>query len=251
MPKSTRPKNTRTMYVDPRIVKFIKNIRESHYKLGKQKIKPLLDEYCIQENISQISESKIGKILKRYNLLYPPNTTKGIYHNPNRKRPKRKKKNRLKRDYIPKEAGDLIQIDTIVRFDMHIKRYVITAIDLKSRFAFATGFKRLSSNMALKFMKELVMIAPFDIKAVKTDNGLEEFHGEFDNYLKKRNITHYWSYPRTPKSNAHIERFNRTIQDEFIDENIIYLVDNNLEEFNRRLVEYLVFYNTVRPHYSL
>ncbi|QQS43374.1 hypothetical protein IPM65_04415 [Candidatus Roizmanbacteria bacterium] len=32
--------------------------------MGKEKIKPLLDEYCLQEGISTISESTIGKVIK-------------------------------------------------------------------------------------------------------------------------------------------------------------------------------------------
>ena len=245
MPKSTRPKRTRKMIVNIKILEYIKKIREGDYILGKKKIKILLDEYCRQEGIETISESLIGKIIRRNRWYYKPSKT---YHNPGRKHIRRKKKKRIPSGYRVKEAGELVQIDTIVRFDMGIKRYIITAIDIKGRFAYAHTYKSLSSKMAMLFMKELEEVTPFKIKGVKTDNGLE-FCGEFDKYLEKRGITHYWSYPRTPKSNAYIERFNRTIQEEFVEANLGLIEDVNI--FNRKMVEYLLYYNTVRPHQAL
>ena len=57
IPKSRRPKNTRRMVVDTRIVEFIKSIRKDNHRLGKSKIKILLDPYCKELNIPEISES--------------------------------------------------------------------------------------------------------------------------------------------------------------------------------------------------
>jgi len=62
-------------------------------------------------------------------------------------------------------------------------------------------------------------------------------------------IVHFFSYPRSPKQNSHIERFNRTLQEEFVDANTNLLPD--LNTFNNRLVDYLLFYNTERPHQAL
>ena len=46
--------------------------------------------------------------------------------------------------------------------------------------------------------------------------------------------------------NSHIERFNRTIQEEFIDYHSYLLI--NPDDFNRKLIDYLIFYNTKRVH---
>jgi len=46
--------------------------------------------------------------------------------------------------------------------------------------------------------------------------------------------------------NTYIERFNRTIQEEFIDYFSYLLI--NPDNFNRKLVDYLIFYNTERVH---
>jgi len=61
-------------------------------------------------------------------------------------------------------------------------------------------------------------------------------------------LTHFHTYPKTPKMNAHVERFNRTIQDDWIDWHLSELVDPDV--FNRNLMDYLIFYNTERVHYA-
>lgn len=250
IPKTKRPKNTRRMRVDEKILGFIRNLRENNYHLGKEKIKVLLDMYCEKERVPKVSESLIGKIIKRNNYFFSPPGGK-VYHNPNNKPTipgKKKVKVRLPKEYKCKRAGNLIQIDTVQRFDFGTKRYILTAIDLFSRFTFAFAYKKLSSGVSLDFFKKLKMVSPFEIEAVKTDNGLE-FLGEFDMYLTSQGIIHYFSYPRTPKSNAFVERFNRTIQEEFVNYNLEYLKDTQV--FNQNMMEYLIYYNQVRPHKSL
>ena len=50
--------------------------------------------------------------------------------------------------------------------------------------------------------------------------------------------------------NAHAERFNRTVQESFVDyhEDLLY---TDLARFNQKLADWLVFYNSQRPHHSL
>jgi len=47
IPSSTKPKTNRRMEVDLRIIEYIKTLRETHYRLGKRKIKPLVDDYIV------------------------------------------------------------------------------------------------------------------------------------------------------------------------------------------------------------
>lgn len=241
IPKSKRPKNLRRMVIDKRVVEFIKNLRENNHRLGKSKIKVLLDPYCDELNIPRISESLIGKVVKNEGMFYPK-------PNAHITRRKRKDKARISSRYKTTYPGELVQIDTIVKYIDGIKRYIITAVDIYSRYSFAYTYKNLSSRVALDFYQKLELCTPFEIIGVKTDNGLE-FHGEFDKYLQKHSIKHFFSYPRTPKSNAYVERFNRTLQEEFVEYNI-HLIDN-VDEFNSKLVEYLIFFNSVRPHYGI
>jgi putative transposase len=57
------------------------------------------------------------------------------------------------------------------------------------------------------------------------------------------------NYPRHPQHNANIERLNKTIEDEFLNNNLEYIEDEKY--FNHNLINYLIFYNKNRPHKSL
>jgi len=51
--------------------------------------------------------------------------------------------------------------------------------------------------------------------------------------IKRLHLTHYHTYPRTPKMNAHCERFNRTVQDEFVDYHLDEMIEPDV--FNQKL----------------
>jgi putative transposase len=97
-------------------------------------------------------------------------------------------------------------------------------------------------------MQKLEIALPFSVVAIQTDNG-SEFQKYFADYLNERNIKHYWNYPGRPYRNGHVEKFNRTIQEEFVDQNEMWLDD--ISAFNRRMIDWLLWYNTERPHWSL
>jgi transposase InsO family protein len=89
----------------------------------------------------------------------------------------------------------------------------------------------------------------FKIKRIQTDNGAE-FHKRFRDNLEKQGITQFFNYPRRPQMNAQIESFNRTIQEDFIDW-YLDLLATDLNAFNQKLVDWLLWYNTKRVHSSL
>lgn len=124
----------------------------------------------------------------------------------------------------------------------------MTAVDIHSRYSFAQVYQRHNSISAKDFFTKLEQVFPYKIKAVQTDNG-SEFHKYFMQYLEKQKVTHYWNYKGKPYKNGHIEKYNRTIQEEFIDQNEILLEDVNV--FNLKLVDWLIWYNTKRYHWSL
>jgi transposase-like protein len=51
IPKSRRPKSVRQMRTDAEIISFIRDIREIHPHIGTEKIKPLLENYCMKIGI--------------------------------------------------------------------------------------------------------------------------------------------------------------------------------------------------------
>ena len=117
------------------------------------------------------------------------------------------------------------------------KRYFqFTAIDCATRWRYLNAYDDESSHSAIKFLKELLSIADFKIKAVKTDNGscftnryvgynkssdpLNPKLHVFDRLCKELNIPHYLIDPGKPAQNGRVERSHRTDQERFYDENI-------------------------------
>lgn len=236
---SRKPHNTRRMYIEPVILKFIEDMRKEHPRLSKDKLKPLLDEFCQENGLLTLSSSTIGKVIKRNCYFF--------YLKPRRKGKKQPKKRLF--GYEVQKTGDLSQIDSIAKFKDGLKRYILTGIDITGKFAFAYAYSHLSGVKGADFVNKFIEVSPFAIRAIQTDNGLE-FTNKTDKLMQDKGIVHFFTYPKSPKMNAYIERFNRTIQEEFIDQHE-ELLFNDLEAFNHALMDYLLFYNTKRIHYSL
>ena len=250
LPHSRAPQRKRVMETHPQVVAFIAQLREDHHRLGKEKIKPLLDAFCREEGLPTTSVSTIGKVIKRHRLFSSPQ--RRIYHNPGSGFAERKRNYKTKIKHSPRPEGSgYLEIDTITRLVHGIRFYIFNAIDIKLKFTFSYGYSRLSSKTAVDFVGKLELVYPLQrgIKIIQTDNGLE-YQGALAAYLKRMGIKHLYIYPRCPKINAFVERANRTLQEEFIDSHLEYLLED-LGVFNRKLMDYLVWYNTKRVHKSL
>jgi transposase InsO family protein len=247
--QSTTPKKRRKRDVKLEAIEYIIKQRKLHYRIGKKKLVVLLKEDL---NISY-SESKIGRILKdlkNRNLLPSYNKVSMNARTGSVKERIVKKRKKLRRkDYNPEKSGDLVQVDTVVKFINGVRRFIMTAIDVESDFAFAYGYKNLSSATGRDFLKKLRDVAPFEITHIQTDNGLE-FEKYFREYLEEEKIVHFHNYPRCPKMNAYVERFNRTIQEQYINWKLMPLRDD-IDSFNKDLMDWLLWYDTKRPHESL
>ena len=86
------------------------------------------------------------------------------------------------------------------------------------------------------------MVFRFQFKTLQSDHG-SEFSQHFSERIK---ITHRHSRVRKPNDNAHIERFNRTLQEECLDR-----VDRDVKKINEVLKEYIPHYNTKRLHLGI
>jgi putative transposase len=253
-PDSKAPLNRRRRSTSPVIADFIVTQRQLHPRLGKDKLAELLKPVCAQASIPCPSVSTVGRILSdlksqgrlpKYERLSLNGRTGRMY-------PKRHRSNLVKErrgNYHPEKAGDLVQIDCVIKFVNGLRRYVISAIDYESEFAFSMGYQSLSSSRAKDFLLKFISVAPFEVKRVQTDNG-SEFYKLFHEACLDLGLTHYWNYPRHPKMNAKIERYNRTVQEEFVD----YRLDDlgyDIASFNYQLMDWVLWYNTERPHFTL
>jgi putative transposase len=237
------------MTTDPRLVTFIREVREAHPHLGKEKIKPLLDAHCRTLGIPSLAVSTIGKVIHRNQLFPKPGK---VYHDPNSGWAKNKATRRGKRvrvRYAPKpEELGYLQLDTVERVLDRLKVYFYSGVDVKGKFAFSLPYRERTSGNTVDFFQKFVQVYPIPIQDVQTDNG-SEFLGEFETYLAKNQIPHHFTYPRCPKVNGCIERYQRTLSEEFLQ--VHEFAIRQPREFHLHLADYLVFYNCERVHQSL
>lgn len=226
------------------VLGFIKQIRKKYPRLSKYKIKPFLDLYCQENNLPKHSVSWIGKVIGRYSFFF--NTRKPV-------RRKRNYKSVTRVKYCPKQddvALGYLQLDGIKVYFEGKTYYFLSGIELKSRQSWAKRVGSISSQNARDFLGEVLSEVEYPIHTIQTDNG-SEFKGYFDKAIEGlKHTKHVWSYPKSPKTNGYVERFNWTVQDEFIDYEIDVASDN-LAMFDKKLEDWLVYYNTIRPHQSL
>lgn len=144
-------------------------------------------------------------------------------------------------------SGFLLELDSIVIYFSNEKRYIFTAIDYHSRSAFAWMYKSKASKNAKDFLKRLVLLYGSEIKNIHVDNG-SEFKKEFLKAALKLGINIYHARPYQPKDKPLIERFNGILKQEYINLGNFTL---DTKEFNRSLLDWIIFYNFKRPHHSL
>lgn len=246
--KKRTPKTTRKREWPFEIREKIKKIRHDpfHPNLGPEKIYPLLKAFCKENNLRRPEIRTIARIISDdpdKMRIFPQK----ISHFGKIKKTNRQKVLRKPKDLKPEYPGHLIALDTIEKFINGTRRYIITFEDIYTRFSFAWSTKSHASQAAKEFFEICLKVFPysFNFLYVLTDNG-SEFKKYFSERLRELHLTHYHTYPKTPKMNAHVERFNRTIQDDWIDWHLSDLKDPDV--FNRKLVDYLIFYNTERVH---
>lgn len=241
-PRSTAPKRRRSRTIRPELAAAIIDWRTKRPRIGGKKLVPLLKKQDFLVSVAYVNRClKDLKTIRR--LPHPTRLSWYARSGTHRERSKTvAKKERRK-------GKQGLEIATVVRHIDGKKRYILTAIDIERRFAYAHTYTSPGSNSARAFLKELIRYAPFSITAVQTDNG-SEFAAHFHEACLALNITHYHTYPRSPKMNAYVERFNRTVQEEFIIYNRALLRDS-LDGANEALTKWLTWYNEERPHEGL
>ena len=214
----------------------------------QRKIKPLLDKHAAKNGLSTVSESTVGNIIKRHKLFYPK--IGKVYHNPSsgwaKNKPKKTKRLRIKHPIRPKNFGHIVA-DTVERITDRVKDYFYSAIDAKAKFASPSITRSAQVKICRTFTAGLKAFTPAPLNRGSRTTEAKIWASSVWNSKKRAFLI--TSYPNCPKINAYIERYNRTVQEEFIDHN--FDVINDKPVFHRRLADYLIFYNTERPHHSL
>lgn len=154
------------------------------------------------------------------------------------------------RDFTPRPeatfCGALLELDTIHIIAPDGSRiYVYTIIDLYSRWAYAEITERIGAHQSAAFVRRAQQCASFRFTMTQTDHG-SEFSTRFTHRLLTRGIQHRHSRVQQKDDQAHIERFNRTVQEECLDR-----TTHTLADFRKALKTYLRWYNTERTHMGI
>ena len=232
----------------------IRRLRTEHPNLGKEKLAPLLKRFCEEAGLAVLAEPTVGRVLcqlKEAGRL-PARTRLKMSGKIGKllEKPLRPKVKKLRREgYVPVLPGDLLQVDGVVTYANGIRRYTFTAVDLVSRWAFSRTYSSQSSRNGADFLRRLVQAAPFWIVRIQTDNG-SEFLKEFGEAVVTQKLVRFFNWVRQPKYQGWVERFDRSVQEEFIDWKLDSLA-GPLADFNLQLEAWLGFYNGSRVHLSL
>jgi len=212
--KSTRPKSNpkeTSIRIKERIIELRKETKKCALKL----------KWCLEKEGVVIHKNTIQKIIKREGLV----------------RKYRIRKLQYKYLKVPLSRGELVEIDVKYVPDLieNKQYYQFTAIDCASRWRYLKIYDDYSNFSSIKFLEELVGIALFRIRAIKTDNG-SNFTNRYTGYLKssdpfnprlhdfdllcqKYNIIHYLIDPGKPNQNGKVERSHREDQEKFYEVN--------------------------------
>ena len=235
----TTPIHKRQREITPEQEMRIVQLRKEHIRYGKIKLAKVYE----QRYQERISSWKIQKVIEKYKIYHNPIRTAKI----TKRRLKLAKKKHITELKKKPKNGFLICLDAVEIRLNNLKRYIFTGIDYFSKVAFARMYKHANSYNSADFLNRLLYLVDGKIENIQTDNG-SEFKKYFDQGCQKLDLARYYNRPRTPKDNSVNERFNRTMQDEFIN---LGNFTPDVIQFNHNLTEWLIEYNFRRPHEAL
>jgi hypothetical protein len=120
-------------------------------------------------------------------------------------------------------------------------RYILTCIDVLSRYAWAIPIKSKSGKDVLSGIKRMFKQArPRKPKLFQTDKGTEFFNAEVTGFLHENNIVQFAS--NSDKKAAIVERFNRTLKNRIY----AYFTSNNTKRYVDVLDDIVDAYNNTR-----
>lgn len=231
--KSKAPIHVRQSKFSKETQDQIAQIRKEHPTYGKAKIKVLFDKL---ETGVKISESSIGRILKKLNI--PKSNTA-----PRQKRHRDFSKTHAKafrfKKYADMIVGEKVQIDHMSV--QGVKHFA--AIDRQSKALYCNVYTKADSKTAAKFLREFVEHARYKIISIQVDGG-SEFKDVFDKTCAELNIPLEVLPPSKPQYNGCVERSNKTLREEFY----AFCKEDSIMGKRRKLKEFVDDYNKKRPH---
>lgn len=226
--RSSRPREPRT--ISPDIVAAVVAERSHHGRCAE-----VIHATLLRRGV-RVGRSTVYRTLKRQHLVNEPSKWKTRHTYPVRP--------------VAHAPGELVEMDTVhfVHPLTKVRTYCYTLIDVRSRWSYVEYHPRISQRTALGVVLRAQTRAAFTFATVQTDHG-PEFGRWLTTQLTVHAIQHRHSRVRKPNDNAHIERFNRTIQDECLGRHIPS--GESQPSVQARLTAYLDYYNNDRLHLGL
>ena len=220
--KSSRPKSHPKQLSDA-VVREIIRIRLANNRTSEVVHQELMNMGVL------VSLNSVRRTIDRHGLMKKRSPWKR-YHPP------------VERPY-PTASGVLVELDSIhLMTDPKHRIYVLTLIDVYSRVAYARAYERMNGRTAVAFARAAQRALPFRLQMLQSDHG-----PEFSSWFVARvPAAHRYTRVGKPNDNAHIERFNRTIQEECLDK-----IPRDVRMINSALRSYLPYYNTKRLHLGI
>jgi transposase InsO family protein len=218
--ESSRPKH-HPRELQPAIVHAIVQQRLKHHRCAE-----VVQHELLRAGI-EVSLSSVKRTLDRHYLLKKNSPWKKMHRS-------------APRPEVVK-PGALVEVDTIHFWEPQ-RFYVYTLLDVYSRWAFAAVRNHATTRDSLWFVRTAQTELPFPFTMLQSDHGSEFSPG----FSLRIGVPVRHSRVRKPNDNAHLERFNRTLQEE-----CFYGVEPHPQRFQKLLPEYLHYYNTERLHLSL
>jgi len=156
-------------------------------------------------------------------------------------------------------SGYMLSIDTfyVCRLKGIGRIYQFSAIDTYSSFGFAYLYTDKTSKSSVDFISKTVNTLKdmgITVERILSDNGKEyttHWEGgdhEFENYLGSLDIEHRYTKVRHPWTNGFVERFQRTILEEFYQPALLKRTYSTIGDLQYDLDRFLYFYNFQRTH---
>jgi transposase InsO family protein len=225
-----------------------------------------VEERVVEIRAQGLNRYEIRDVLKSEGMVAPcPATIYNILrkHGLNRiDRPQKQERRRI----IMSRIGELVHIDchqlskglTIENPGKNL--YLVGVIDDYSRLAWVEVMddkKSLTVMFAvLKAFNILKKQYGVEVDVVMTDNGAEFGSGKdarnkdghpFERLLAEMQMKHTYTQPYRPQTNGKIERFWKTLNEDFIEEALY----ENTQDLKNELIAFLVYYNEHRPHSAI
>lgn len=242
--KSRRPQKVRGWMVTRDEEVNIVNLRKRNIELGKKKLQVIYRK----EYGEYISTWKIERVVRLHKLY--PDPVKHNYQVEKRRKSEPKIRIHEIKDALKniKGFGILWHIDAIIIWWYGQRRIIFTAIEDITKIAFGRCYKTNTSGYSEDFLKRLMYLTQGKVNIMHQDNG-SEFKGAFERACQTLKILQIYSRPHTPKDNPSLEKFNDTIQREWLALSEVGLDD--ITDANKDLTNWLIKYNSYRPHQAL